>query len=166
MSNWIAVTLDDLKASGFGAVVDAAQTQSTGTVDPVEEEIANAVAKVRRYVAAANPVDADQAKVPKSLKGLTIRAAFYALMERIRMPLSEDQRATRTADLKDLDRVGNRKGLVELPDTAETTPSVPKNFGSWNSEKKVLPRAFPHPSPGVQNPAEGYANPDGPEDQA
>jgi hypothetical protein len=165
MSNWITVTIDDLKASGHGAIIDAAQTQSTGATDPVTEEIENAVAKVRRYVASANAVDADATKVPKSLKGVAIRIALYALMERVRLSLTEDQRSTRAADLKDLDRIANRKGLVEAPDTAETTPSVPQNFGNWNSERKVLPRSHPHPLPGQQNSGPGYANPDGPEDE-
>ena len=167
MPNWTHITSDDLKAAGHGTIVDRASTTATGGVDPVAEEIANAVARVRRAVAAANAVDADSAKVPKSLKGLTMRLALYALMERIRFPLSEDQRDSRKNDNSDLLRISDRKSLVEAPDNPEATPAVPVHFGDWNSERKVLGRTHPVPAPGRQYaPGNQYANPTGPEDSA
>ena len=165
--NWTTITADELKGSGMGFVVDKAQTASVGGVDPVAEEIANAVARVRRAVASGNPLDADPDKVPKSLKGLTVRMALYALMERIRMPLSEDQRDTRKSDNSDLLRIADRKVLVEAPDDLLENNPVPQNLGSWNSENKIIPRTHPLPRPGLQRPASAgkYANPDAPEDE-
>lgn len=169
MARWTSITVDDLKAAGLGFVVDKARSSSVGGVDPVAEEIANAVARVRRAAGGANPLDADGTKVPASLKGVTVRLALFALMERIRMPLSEDQRETRKADHSDLLRIADRKVLVEAPDDPEAVSHVPQNLGSWNSENKILPRAHPVPRPGLQQgqSAPGkYANPTGPEDQA
>lgn len=164
--NWTTITADDLKASGLGFAIDRAQTTATGGVDPVAEEMANAIARVRRAVASGNPLDSTTAKVPGSLKGVTIRIALFALMERIRMPLSEDQRETRKSDYSDLLRIADRKVLVELPDTAMLVSTIPQNLGSWNSENKIIPRTHPVPRPAAQRPVEPgkYANPDAPED--
>lgn len=164
--NWTAITADDLKASGLGFVIDKARTSATGSVDPVTEEIANAVARVRRAVASGNPLDSDPEKVPGSLKGVAARMALYALMERLRMPLSPDQRDTRKADQSDLLRIADRKVLVEAPDSPQETSPVPQNLGSWNSENKIVPRTHPVPRPGLQRPASAgkYANPEAPED--
>lgn len=166
--NWTTITADDLKASGLGFVIDKAQTASTGGVDPVTEEIANAIARVRRAVAGGNPLDADTAKVPGSLKGLTARMAIFALMERLRLPLSADQRDTRKADQSDLLRIADRKVLLEAPDDPMETSPVPQNIGTWNSENKIIPRTHPLPRPGQQRPVVPgkYANPDAPEDEA
>ena len=164
MSNWTSITADDLKAAGHGLIVDRAQTTATGTVDPVAEEIANAVARVRRAVAAGNPVDADPTKVPMSLKALTARMAIFALMERIRVPLSDDQKKSREFDNSDLLRIADRKGLVEAPDNLGES-AVPQRFGNWNSEQKLVGRMHPVPPPATQYPPPGgYANPDAPED--
>lgn len=168
MANWTSITIDDLKAAGYGIVVDKAQSTDTGSTDPVTEAIANAVSRVRRYVSARNAVDADVAKVPGSLKALTIRMAVFALMERIRFPLNEDQRDTRKTDeaeLRDLAKPG--AGLVESPDVAIENSPVPQNFGNWNSERKVVGRTHPVPPPATQHaPGDDYANPNGPEDSA
>jgi hypothetical protein len=56
--------------------------------------------------------------VPNSLKGLTIRIALFALMERIQFPLNEDQRETRRNDNTYLLRINDDKLRFELPDTA------------------------------------------------
>jgi hypothetical protein len=165
--NWTTITLDDLKASGLAWVVEKAQDVSTGAVDPAEEEIANAVSRVRRSVASGNPLDIDTAKIPGSLKGLTVRMALFALMERLRIPLSDDQRDTRKNDNSDLLRIADRKVLLEAPDDPMETSPVPQNIGTWNSENKIVGRTHPVPRPGVQRPGdEGrYANPTAPEDE-
>lgn len=167
MARWTSISADDLKAAGLGFVVDKARTSAVGGVDPCAEEITNAVARVRRAVGGGNPLDADGTKVPGSLKGVTVRLALFALMERIRMPLTEDQRETRKADNSDLLRIADRKVLVEAADTPLEDSPVPQNLGSWNSENKILPRAHPVPRPGLQQGANApgkYANPKGPED--
>lgn len=115
-NNWTNITTDDLKAIGHGLLVDKARTTATGSIDPVEEVIADAVARVRRAVAAGNTLDADEAKVPNSLKSVAMRLAVFALSERIRMPLSDDQRETRRNDYNDLMRIHDSRQRVEQPD--------------------------------------------------
>lgn len=160
MPNWTAITADDLKAAGHGAIVDRARTLAVGSVDPVDDAIANAVARVRRAVQAGNTLDSDADLVPRSLKSLIVRLVLFALMERIGMPLSEDQRATRKSDESDLLRIADRKVRVEPADDPSTTAG-PVNPGQWNSQPKVLGRMHPTPLPATQNNAEGgYANPD------
>lgn len=151
----------------MGFVVDKARSSSTGGVDPVDDEIANAVARVRRAVASGNPLDLVAGKVPASLKSVTVRMALYALMERLRIPLSNDQRETRKSDHSDLLRIADRKVLVEAPDDPMETSPVPQNLGSWNSENKIVPRTHPVPRPGVQRTVVPgrYANPTAPEDE-
>jgi hypothetical protein len=116
MGNWTSITADDLKASGYGAIIDAARTSAVGSVDPVVEEIANAVARVQRAVAAGNALDQDTAKVPNSLKAVTVRMVVFALMERIRLNLTQDQRDTRRDDISDLKRIQDTQQRVETPD--------------------------------------------------
>lgn len=166
MANWTSITVDDLKAAGHGAIIDRAQTVAVGGVDPVAEAIAESVARVRRAVARKNAVDADVAKVPNSLKALTVRMALYTLMRRIRMPLSDDDKAQRTDDGKDIEGIAAKAGLVETPDNPVETSPVPRNLGTWNSERKILGRMHPVPPPARQYPAQpnAYANPDAPED--
>jgi len=116
MSNWTAISIDSLKAAGHGALVDAAQTAGVGGVDPVAESIADAVSRVRAACSTGNQLDADVTRVPNSLKGLAIRVALYALMERIGYSLSEDQRDTRRNDNSMLLRINDDKLRFETPD--------------------------------------------------
>ncbi len=167
MPNWTEITSDDLKASGYGTIIDRAGELEVGAVDPVSDSIASSVARVRRAVSAANRLDTNAAKVPLSLKALTVRMVLFMLMERIGLPLNEDQRDTRKSDNSDLLRIADRKVLVEAPDDPDTTDgSGPKNPGTWNSENKIVPRGHPIPRPGLQQGAAAgqYANPDAPAD--
>jgi hypothetical protein len=117
MSNWTAITIDSLKAAGHAAIVDTADTAGVGGVDPVAESISDAVSRVRAACSTGNQLDIDATTVPNSLKGLTIRLALFALMERINFPLSEDQRETRRNDNSYLIRISNDKLRFENPDT-------------------------------------------------
>jgi len=116
MSNWTSITSDSLKAAGHGTIVDAADSAGTGSVDPVAESIADAVSRVRAACSRGNQLDADTTTVPNSVKGLTIRIALFALMERINYPLSEDQRDTRRNDNSYLLRINDDQLKFELPD--------------------------------------------------
>jgi hypothetical protein len=116
MSNWTSITADTLKAAGHSAIVDAAQSAGIGAVDPVAESIADAVSRVRAACSTGNQLDADPATVPNSLKGLAIRIALFALMERINYPLNEDQRETRRNDNSLLLRINDDRLRFELPD--------------------------------------------------
>jgi len=116
MNNWTSITIDSLKAAGHGVIIDAAQTAGIGGIDPVAESITDAVSRVRGACSTGNQMDADTATVPNSLKGLAIRLALFALMERISYPLSEDQRDTRRNDNSYLLRINDDKLRFELPD--------------------------------------------------
>jgi hypothetical protein len=118
VSNWTTITIDTLKAAGHGALIDAADSAAAGSVDPVGESIADAVSRVRAACSAGNQLDADSTTVPNSLKGLTIRIALFALMERINYPLGEDQRDTRRNDNSYLLRISDDRLRFEIPDTA------------------------------------------------
>lgn len=165
MPRWTAITTDDLKAAGFGTIVDQAQTKATGGVDPVAYAISCAVARVRRAVQAANALDVDPTKIPLSLEALTVRLALYGLCERIGWSLSDDQKETKRNDNSDLTRIADRKVRVEPADTPDANAG-PINPGMWNSERKLIMRTHPTPAPGVQFPSDdsGYANPDAPTD--
>lgn len=161
---WIALTADDLKAAGHGALVDRAQTLATGGVDPVSDAIGSATARVRRAVAAGNALDEDETLLPRSLKDVAVRLVLFTLMMRIGLALSEDQRKQRDLDSSDLNRLADRKIRVEAPENPDAT-LTPQTRGEWNSENKIIGRMHPVPAPGVQRtPGSGYANPDAPAD--
>jgi hypothetical protein len=124
--NWTSITVDNLKASGYGFIVDQARTKATGGVDPATEAIADAVSKVRGACSAGNQLDADPAKVPNSLKGMTVRMAFFALMERLQVPLSEDQRDTKRNDNSYLLRINDNKIPFETPDVPAGSAEMQK----------------------------------------
>ena len=118
--NWTAITIDHLKSAGHGAVVDRAQTTAAGGIDPAAQEIANATARVRSAVKAGNVLDADPAKVPNSLLGLTVRLAVFFLMERIRFSLTEDQKETKKNDNSYLLRITDKRERFEVADDPAT----------------------------------------------
>ena len=116
MSNWIVLTADDLKAVAFGGIIEAARASAAGSVDPVVEAMADAVATVRGAISTGNVLDQDPATVPRSLRPLAARVAAFALMERVQIELNADQRATRAADLARLTRIGDQKQRFERAD--------------------------------------------------
>ncbi len=115
--NWVTITLDDLKATGHGDIIDVAQTTAAGTTDPVVEAIADAIAKIRGAISVGNALDADTTKIPRSLKSLGERIALFALMERIQLALNDDQRDTKRNDQSYLNRVIDSKIRFETPDS-------------------------------------------------
>jgi len=117
MSNWTSITADNLKSWTRGEVIDAATTVGTGSGNVVEECIAAAVSRVRRAVATGNTLDADTTKVPNSLVDLTCRIAIYALMRRIRFPMTDDEKSGERGDQSDLNRIADDEVKVELADT-------------------------------------------------
>jgi hypothetical protein len=118
MSRWVSISADTLKAFGHGALVDTAGTRAIGSLDPVDETISAAVAQVRRAISTGNVLDADEEKVPKSLKALTVRVALYALMDRIGMALEPDEKEQRKTDNGELRRITDNRLKVEAPDVA------------------------------------------------
>ena len=125
MPRWFTLTTDYLKAAGHGDLMDRARTLATGSIDPVDEAIANATARVQRAIAPGNVLDADATKIPASLKGQAEKLALYDLMERIGMPDSYWSGPRRDV-LSDLNRIADNKTKVELADDPATAPT----FGS------------------------------------
>ena len=125
MSNWTAITQDDVEAYVAADYIAAAQTFSVGAADPVTEAIADAVATVRTAVSTGNALDTDPTKVPNSLKGLAARRAAFALLARAQVNLSEDQRDERKNDQSRLNRISDDKIQVEKPDSAGPTEVQP-----------------------------------------
>ena len=117
MGNWTSITSDDIKAVGYGMIVDKARTMAVGGVDPAIEAIANAVARVRRAVATGNIMDIDATKVPNTLKGVTVKLALYDLMRRLRLGLSHDESEDERNQISDLKRIQDDRAPVENPDT-------------------------------------------------
>ncbi|HEX8310960.1 MAG TPA: hypothetical protein VF614_06570 [Chthoniobacteraceae bacterium] len=164
MAAWTTITIDDLKASTHGSVVDSAQTIATGDVDPVQEAIDNIIAEVRSAVRAGNRLDTDSAKIPTSLKRLAMRLVIFALMARLGLKLEESEAAELKSYEKRLERLFDRKLQVEPADSPDVAAG-PVNPGIWNSEPKVIGRMHPVPLPGNQaTPGKGYANSEAPED--
>jgi len=116
MSNWTTITIDDLKATGHGSIIDAAQTEAVGSTDPIAESIADAISRIRGAITVGNTLDRDTTKIPRSLKSLAERIALFALMERIQFALSEDQRDTKRNDQSYLNRIIDSKIRFEQPD--------------------------------------------------
>lgn len=113
---WTSLTIDHLRAAGYGTIVDRARALAAGPIDPAQEAIDNATARVRRAVGVGNALDLDAGKVPNSLKGTTEKLALYDLMERIGMPLSAEQQQKLHALTNDLDRQVDHRIPVEEPD--------------------------------------------------
>jgi hypothetical protein len=122
--NWTAITIDHLKASAWGSLVDSARTGAVGSIDPAGEAITDATARVRRAVSTGNVLDADPTKVPNSLKSVTVRLAIFILCERIGLILTQDQRDTKQADLSDLKRISDSRIRVETPDTPDANAEM------------------------------------------
>lgn len=116
MSNWTSITPDDIKAVGYGIIVDKARTLAVGGTDPAAEAIANAVSRVRRAVASGNTMDVDAAKVPNSLKSVAVKLALYDLMRRLRLDLSSSESEDERNQISDLKRIDDSRKRVEAPD--------------------------------------------------
>lgn len=165
MSRWISLIPDDLKAAGYGSIVDKAKTVATGSVDPVDDFIASVTAEVRNAVRAGNKLDIDETKIPHSLKRLAVRMVLYGLMERLHLPLNDDQKKEADRDEKRLQQLYSRKEQVEAADNPDATEGA-VNPGNWNSEAKIIMRTHPVALPALQYPptSSDYANPEGPAD--
>jgi hypothetical protein len=172
MPRWTAITENDLVQAGHAAIVAKARSlgapEDSEGFDPVASDIADAVARVRRAAQAANALDSDATKVPASLKAVAVRMALYALMRRIGVALTQDERDAQSADNSDLLRIADRRVRVELPDDTDAADANlrPVNLGTWNSENKIVMRTHPTPTPARQFPplTGNYANPDAPAD--
>lgn len=123
MSRWITITADHLKAAGHGSIVDSARTLAVGGIDPVQQAIEGATARVLRAIAPGNVLDADPTKIPKSFESVAVNLALFALCARIGFALSQDQSNTQRDITSDLIRTADEKLKVELPDNPSESPT-------------------------------------------
>lgn len=123
MARWFAITEDHLRASGYGTIVDRARecasAENSGTVDPVDDAIQNAVGRVRRAVAPGNVLDIDPTKVPGSFKGAATKLALFDLYRVIGLPLTQDDQDEKRDINSDLKRTADNKLKVDLADDPE-----------------------------------------------
>lgn len=143
MSNWTSISSADLEKIGAASVIAKAEQFSPGST---VEQIADAVAAVRAAVSTGNALDIDVTKVPNSLKALTGRIAFFALMDLVRMALTTSQADVRRFDQSRLNRILDEKIRVESPDNAasgsgeiqsQPSPSIkhhPRHFTRWQED--------------------------------
>ncbi len=128
--NWISITIDDLKAVALGQIIAAAQgLVMPGQADPVAAAIADAVATVRSAVGVGNVLDVNPAAVPGSLRALTARTAVFALLERMEIELTTDQRTTRAADTARLGRIRDGRQRFEPADHPDGSGETPATAG-------------------------------------
>jgi len=116
MANWITITEADVRAAGNDIVVDRAKGMSVDGLSAVDWAISGATARVRRAVSTGNALDADPTKVPLSLKDVTARAVYYALVAKVRLKLTADEIEQRKNDNSDLLRITDKGIPVEKPD--------------------------------------------------
>jgi hypothetical protein len=128
--NWIPITTTDLNDAKVAALVDALRTAALGDGqdDPSPEVIASVVSRIRVEVSRKNRTDADETRIPKSLKSLAVRMILAALKNRLEMPLTEDERRQEDRDERYLLRIAKGEVPVETPETP-TTPQVESNAG-------------------------------------
>jgi hypothetical protein len=141
---WLTLTTDHLKAAGHGDLIDRARSLATGGLDPAEEAITNATARIHRAIAPGNTLDADATKIPASFKGLAEKLAIYDLMERIGLPLNADQTQMRSEFFAELARTAEHQLKVEQPDnpaTSATIQSTGPKISAVNVPERLTGRA-------------------------
>jgi hypothetical protein len=98
-------------------------------------------------VSPGNILDQDTTKVPDSLKGVTEKLALFDLMQRIGLPLSDDQKQVQRDITSDLNRISDKRTRVEEPDMpdagGEMQPTPSPQIGrrrrrfTWGAEQGI-----------------------------
>ena len=130
MSNWIAITIQDLYNSKVAPLIDAANAVSLGAgqADRTTGVINDVTLEIRRKVAKCNQLDQDVTKIPGGLKPLAVDIIFCRLKVALEMDLSEAERESLKARQRELDRIADGKDLVDPPDNpiaANMTQGLP-----------------------------------------
>lgn len=131
---WITFSVADLNTAKAAALVSALRTAALGEgqPDPVPEIITDAINRIRQEIEAGGKtvMSADPAKIPPSLKRLTMRWALREAQSRLNamgaMPLSEDEVREEKNDLDYLKRLADPRSTltVETPTDPASTPTV------------------------------------------
>lgn len=126
MSNWTAITTDDLNDAKVAALVDALRSAALadGQTDPTPRVTQVVVDRIRRKIASCstNRLDADETTIPRGLKDMAVDLILYELKGRLEIPLTEDERSQRRTHESDLDRIASCQDTVEQPDDGIDAP--------------------------------------------
>jgi hypothetical protein len=122
---WIAITVDDLNDAKIAKLVTALRTKALGDsqTDPTPRIIQAVVNRIRRKVAnnRKNRLDADETKIPKSLKKTAVVLTLAELKGRLEMALTADETKAVDKAEDDLKEIANGDAIEE-PDTPIAAP--------------------------------------------
>jgi len=119
MSNWTAITIQDLYDSQVAPLIDAANSVALGAsqADRVTGTIAGVVLDIRGQCARVNSLDSDTTKIPGSLKNLAVDMIYCRLKRSLQMELTEDERSNLKSCESRLQLIGDGKGFIDPPDS-------------------------------------------------
>ena len=118
MSNWSALTIQDLYNSQVAALIDAANSVvlGAGQTDRVTGTISDVTLAIRGACARVNVLDSDTTKIPNSLRTCAVDMIYCRLKRALQMELTEDERAMLKSCERGLELVGEGKGFIDPPD--------------------------------------------------
>ena len=157
---WNTIDADAVLAE-FTPAERATLENIQGATDNLGSILTNVVAVARGSIRAGGyAVDAD-GTIPDQLRSDVIALARWKWLisfPQMKAMQTEARKAAAELAQKHLDDCANQKYNIEPVNDA------PATTGNWNSERKIVPRAFPVPKPSTQFQGgdTGYANPDGP----
>jgi len=125
MSNWIAITIQDLYDSKVAGLINAANSASLGAgqLDRTTGIIADVTAEIRRKVARCNQLDQDVTAIPGGLKTLALDIICCRIKTALEIDLMDGERDLLRQRNAELNRIADGKDLVDPPDNP-----MPANF--------------------------------------
>jgi hypothetical protein len=126
MSNWIAITVADLKDAKLAALVTALQEKALGDsqTDPTPRLTQAVIDRIRRKIASnpKNRVDSDPTKIPAGLKTMAVDLIYAEMKGRLEFDLTQDERDSISRHEADLKVIAKGDEVVEQPDDAVDAP--------------------------------------------
>jgi hypothetical protein len=118
MSQWIAITIQDLYDTKVAGLIDASNNASLGTnqKDRTTGIIADVTAEIRRKVARCNQLDVDTTKIPGGLKTLALDIMVCRIKTALEIELLDGERDLLRQRTSELNRIADGKDLVDPPD--------------------------------------------------
>ena len=124
MSNWVTITIADVKDYLVAAQVSAMEAKALGAgqANPVDAAIENTIKNIRRHIrdCASSLIDADETKIPDDFLQHGCYLVIAAAQPRLKLELTEDQRARIKEANAELIRYSECKRSVPLADTPES----------------------------------------------
>jgi hypothetical protein len=162
---WLTPTSDAVL--GGMAPQEVSAIQSVAGQDVLDDIVSQEVAEIRGYIRSGDyELATDTSQIPDSLLTDLIAICRWRLLNTI----PELQRFTTPAREKDYeDSVKKLRSIADQQfSIEEITPASIPRVGTWNAERKLVPRTHPPPLPSQQSqpPTDGgYANPNAPKDE-